>query len=91
MKIALLIVCCAVSAVAAQNATEEQPVVNAPIGPIRGSFMTSRLGKKIYSFRGVRYGESPTGHQRFQVSIIRTAPAAPSFPHAARWSRRSGP
>nr|XP_031832206.1 esterase E4-like [Nomia melanderi] len=69
MKIALLIVCCAVSAIAAQNATEEQPVVHAPIGPIRGSFLTSRLGKKIYSFRGVRYGESPTGHQRFQPPI----------------------
>lgn len=41
--------------------------VTAPIGRIRGSTMTSRLGKKIYSFRGVRYAEPPTGQQRFQV------------------------
>ncbi|KAM0730969.1 Esterase FE4 [Formica fusca] len=47
----------------------EQCEVTAPIGQIRGSILTSRLGKKIYSFRGVRYAESPTGQQRFQVAI----------------------
>ncbi|XP_012527268.2 esterase FE4 [Monomorium pharaonis] len=47
----------------------EQHEVAAPIGKIRGSTMTTRLGKKIYSFRGVRYAEPPTGQQRFQVAI----------------------
>lgn len=49
------------------NFAGEQHEVTAPIGKIRGSTMTSRLGKKIYSFRGVRYAEPPTGQQRFQV------------------------
>lgn len=31
--------------------------------------MTSRLGKKIYSFRAIRYGKPPTGHQRFQPPV----------------------
>ncbi|EFN65474.1 Esterase FE4 [Camponotus floridanus] len=45
------------------------PEVTAPTGRIRGSILTSRLGKKIYSFRGVRYAEPPTGERRFQVAI----------------------
>lgn len=48
---------------------DEQPEVTAPIGRIRGSISTSRLGRRIYSFRGVRYAEPPTGQQRFQVAI----------------------
>ncbi|XP_076231278.1 uncharacterized protein LOC143177296 [Calliopsis andreniformis] len=69
MKNILIIFFCVICAVASQNATDEQPLVTAPIGKIRGSILTSRLGKKIYSFRGVRYGEPPTGHQRFQPPI----------------------
>ncbi|XP_018342077.1 PREDICTED: esterase FE4-like [Trachymyrmex septentrionalis] len=49
--------------------TGEEHEVTAPIGRIRGSIIISRLGKKIYSFRGVRYAEPPTGQQRFQVAI----------------------
>lgn len=45
------------------------PEAVAPIGKIRGSILTSRLGKEIYSFRGVRYAEPPTGERRFQVSF----------------------
>ncbi|XP_050490850.1 esterase E4-like [Bombus huntii] len=44
------------------------PEAVAPIGKIRGSVLTSRLGKEIYSFRGVRYAEPPTGERRFQVA-----------------------
>lgn len=51
------------------NLAGEQHEVTAPIGRIRGSTMISRLGKKIYSFRGVRYAEPPTGQQRFQVKL----------------------
>lgn len=37
------------------------------LGRVKGSFLTTRLGKKIFSFRGVRYAEPPTGKLRFQV------------------------
>lgn len=45
------------------------PEATPPIGKIRGSILTSRLGKKIYSFRGVRYAEPPTEQRRFQVNF----------------------
>ncbi|XP_011164602.1 esterase FE4 [Solenopsis invicta] len=54
--------------VLADDFAGEQHEVTAPIGRIRGTIMISRLGKKIYSFRGVRYAEPPTGQQRFQVA-----------------------
>ncbi|XP_011863054.1 PREDICTED: esterase FE4 [Vollenhovia emeryi] len=56
-------------ALADDDLAGEQHEVTAPIGRIRGSIMTTRLGKKIYSFRGVRYAEPPTGQQRFQIAI----------------------
>lgn len=40
------------------------------LGRIKGSFMTTRLGKKIFSFRGVRFAEPPVGKLRFQVRFI---------------------
>nr|AQY62728.1 carboxylesterase [Cnaphalocrocis medinalis] len=42
------------------------PVVTISLGKIRGSLMKTRLGKTIYSFRGIRYGEPPVGQQRFK-------------------------
>ncbi|XP_077282138.1 esterase E4-like [Temnothorax americanus] len=57
-----------VVALADDNLAGEQHEVAAPIGRIRGSTMTTRLGRKIYSFRGVRYAEPPTGRRRFQVA-----------------------
>ncbi|XP_026670908.1 esterase FE4-like isoform X2 [Ceratina calcarata] len=46
-----------------------QPEVTAPIGRIHGSIIRSRLGREIYSFRGVRYAEPPTGERRFQIPV----------------------
>ncbi|XP_011690508.1 PREDICTED: esterase E4-like [Wasmannia auropunctata] len=69
MKRLFVILLSVVFVFADDNLTDEQHEVAAPIGRIRGSIMTSRLGKKIYSFRGVRYAEPPTGQQRFQVAI----------------------
>ncbi|XP_043523874.1 esterase E4-like isoform X1 [Frieseomelitta varia] len=66
MKSTLIIFFCISGLAIAQQSTEEQPLVTAPIGKIRGSIFTSRLGRKIYSFRGIRYGEPPIGEQRFQ-------------------------
>ena len=70
MKSILVAFFCLIGIIAGEHSNEEQPLVNAPIGQIRGSILTSRLGRDIYSFRGVRYGEPPTGHQRFQVRIL---------------------
>ncbi|XP_051164874.1 uncharacterized protein LOC127283823 [Leptopilina boulardi] len=40
-----------------------------PLGKIKGSFMQTRLGKRIFSFRGIRYAEPPTGENRFQPPV----------------------
>ncbi|XP_053985421.1 uncharacterized protein LOC128879892 [Hylaeus volcanicus] len=69
MKTTLIVLSCVVGIIATRNSPREQPLVTAPTGPIRGSILTSRLGKDIYSFRGVRYAEPPTGHQRFQPPV----------------------
>ena len=63
----VFLVCVTGLAIAQQSKTAKQPLVTAPIGKIRGSILTSRLGREIYSFRGIRYGEPPVGSQRFQV------------------------
>ncbi|KAK2575832.1 hypothetical protein KPH14_007207 [Odynerus spinipes] len=47
----------------------DNPIVEAPIGKIRGSIFTSRLGREIYSFRSVRYAEPPVGERRFKVAV----------------------
>ncbi|XP_015176905.1 PREDICTED: esterase E4-like [Polistes dominula] len=57
-----------VLAIANDSTTDENIIVEAPVGKIRGTFLTSRLGRKIYSFRSVRYGEPPVGEKRFQVA-----------------------
>lgn len=48
------------------------PLVTAPAGTFEGSLLTSRLGKTIYSFRGIRYAEPPVGELRFKVSYFQT-------------------
>lgn len=50
--------------------TSDFPEVTTPLGKVKGSLMTTRLGKTIYAFRGIRYGEPPTGQQRFKVSLL---------------------
>ena len=37
-------------------------------GPVSGSTMTSRTGKKIFAFRGIPYGKPPVGELRFRRS-----------------------
>ncbi|XP_011690578.1 PREDICTED: esterase FE4-like [Wasmannia auropunctata] len=69
MKRLFVIFLSVIIVLADDNPVGEQCEVVAPIGRIRGSTMTSRLGRKIFSFRGVRYAEPPTGQYRFQVAI----------------------
>lgn len=47
-----------------------KPEAIPPTGRIHGSILDSRLGRKIYSFRGVRYAEAPTGERRFKVNCL---------------------
>lgn len=46
-----------------------QPEIDSPLGTVKGSIIESRLKKKIFSFRGLRYAEPPFGQQRFQVNF----------------------
>ncbi|XP_074036127.1 juvenile hormone esterase isoform X2 [Leptinotarsa decemlineata] len=43
----------------------EYPIVTTALGRIKGSTVKSRLGKTIYSFRGIRYAKPPVGNLRF--------------------------
>lgn len=49
-----------------QDATKE-PLVTLTLGKIRGSTLTTRLGKTIFSFRGIRYAKPPVEELRFKV------------------------
>lgn len=69
MKESCIIAFCIVGIGNVLYCTSAYPEATPPIGKIRGSVSTSRLGKKIYSFRGVRYAEPPTERRRFQVNF----------------------
>ena len=44
--------------------------ITTPLGDILGSTaLKSRLGRTIYSFRGIRYAEAPINSLRFQVNL----------------------
>ncbi|KAJ3625229.1 hypothetical protein MTP99_018790 [Tenebrio molitor] len=43
--------------------------VKTPSGEIEGSTLTSRLGKTIYSFRGIRYAKAPINELRFKPPV----------------------
>ncbi|KAL1494980.1 hypothetical protein ABEB36_010476 [Hypothenemus hampei] len=44
----------------------ETLIVTSPLGRIQGTVIQSRLGKKIFSFRGIRYAKAPINELRFQ-------------------------
>ncbi|XP_065091204.1 juvenile hormone esterase-like [Ochlerotatus camptorhynchus] len=48
-------------------AHNQPPVVHTGLGSIRGSILQSRLGRKFYAFRGIRYANPPVGALRFQA------------------------
>lgn len=49
------------------NADEACPILFTPLGKMIGSTLESRLGKTIYSYRGIRYAQAPVGQLRFKV------------------------
>jgi hypothetical protein len=50
-----------------QDPTGDPLVVRTAKGYLKGSILTSRKGKSIYSFRGVPFAQPPVGNLRFKV------------------------
>lgn len=50
-----------------EAAVIKEPLVTLTLGQVRGSLLTSRLGKAIYAFRGIRYAKPPIEDLRFKV------------------------
>lgn len=48
---------------------KKNPLVSTPTGKFEGNILTSRQGKTIKAFRGIRYAEAPIGELRFKVSL----------------------
>ena len=44
--------------------------VETSLGVVKGSFLKTRYGQSISSFRGIRYAKPPTNELRFQVNFI---------------------
>nr|ARM65387.1 putative antennal esterase CXE16 [Ectropis obliqua] len=56
----------AAAAAAAGVCAAPEPVVAAPAGPARGSWLRSRRGRPLAAFRGLRYAAPPVGELRFK-------------------------
>lgn len=67
----LVVFCCTTLGnwVAAEPGLDEQPIVSTGLGQIRGSVMSSRLDRRFYAFRGIRYGKAPVGDLRFRAPV----------------------
>lgn len=50
------------------NINDEYPVVKIETGFLRGKYLESRSGKRIYSFTSIPFAEPPVGKLRFEVS-----------------------
>nr|UUB32780.1 carboxylesterase COED1 [Dendroctonus rhizophagus] len=48
---------------------DTDPIVVTSLGQIQGTVIQSRLGKSIYSFRGIRYAKAPVNELRFQPPV----------------------
>lgn len=48
--------------------SQDAPVVNTPLGSIKGKTGSSSKGINYYSFQAIRYAEAPNGDLRFRVS-----------------------
>ncbi|CAD6245282.1 GSCOCT00013629001.2-RA-CDS [Cotesia congregata] len=69
LKLSVILLCglLYVDAAMSRNQTSsDPPEVTTPLGKVKGSLMETRLGKTIYAFRGIRYGEPPIGQLRFK-------------------------
>ncbi|CAG9854755.1 unnamed protein product [Phyllotreta striolata] len=46
-----------------------EPLVTTPLGQVKGTVITSRLAKSIFSFRGIRYAKAPVNDLRFKPPV----------------------
>ena len=51
------------------HAYHSSPNVVIPLGTIKGSILETVKGRKIYSFRGIRYAKAPINELRFKVML----------------------
>ncbi|KAJ8686631.1 hypothetical protein QAD02_022425 [Eretmocerus hayati] len=65
----------------------ENPEVTTSLGRIRGSNLSTRLNKTIYTFRGVRYAKSTEGQRRFKLA----EPVDPWGPNIVDDASQEGP
>ena len=45
---------------------KKSPIVTTSLGKVEGMLMTSKEGKRIFSYRGIPYGRPPLGNLRFK-------------------------
>lgn len=64
--IALIVLVAQLGAPTIAHSHQPPPIVHTGLGSIRGSILESRLGRKFYAFRGIRYANPPVGALRFQ-------------------------
>ena len=65
--VAVLAVAAVLASTQGRGQGSEDLVVQTAQGRLRGSILTSRKGRQIYSFRGVRFAQPPIGNLRFKV------------------------
>jgi hypothetical protein len=46
------------------------PTVHVQQGTLRGTYLTSRFGRKFAAFQGIPYAQPPIGDLRFKVRVI---------------------
>lgn len=52
------------------NFWDAAPTVTISLGKIRGQYVRIDSGESLYSFRGIRYAQSPTNEHRFAVKCF---------------------
>lgn len=51
------------------NFFDSAPTVTIGLGKIRGNFVRTNAGDLLYTFRGIRYAQSPVNELRFAVNF----------------------
>ncbi|CAG9829853.1 unnamed protein product [Diabrotica balteata] len=65
----VLFVGCVLNIIEVRSESTTEPLATTPLGQVKGSVITSRLGKEIYSFRGIRYAKPPINDLRFKPAV----------------------
>ena len=65
MRSLFLATCCLAFAVS--SASDDAKVKLDGLGTLKGERVDGDMGEYYYAFKGIRYGEAPTGKLRFKV------------------------